>query len=231
MSTTPTLWRLQVIDQELDDKSKRARQVAEALANDPNVTAAHAALNAEQKQLSAARAALRDRELDAAGLDAKIKELDARLYGGHVTNPKELDGLEKDLQMHKRHRSELDDTLLALMETVDQAQKRVDEKTTTLNKIEGARADDLERLERERQALAARLAALEAEGDKTRAALDADAMRQYEFLKRTKAGRAVAQIKNASCGVCGVAVPTGLVNRVRTGDEIILCSSCGRILA
>ncbi len=231
MSHTSTLWHLQVIDQELDDKTRRARQVDDALANDPKVVDARGALEAEQKKLAESRAALRDRELDASGLDAKIKELDARLYGGHVTNPKELDGLEKDLKMHKRNRSELDDKLLTLMDSVDQAQRRAEEKALTLKKIEEARAGDLQHLAREKESLAKRLAELDAEREQTRAALDADALRQYDHLRRTKAGRAVAQIKNSSCSICGVAVPSGLINRVRAGDEIVLCSSCGRILA
>ncbi len=231
MSHTSTLWHLQVIDQELDDKTRRARQVDDALANDPKVVDARGALEAEQKKLAESRAALKDRELDASGLDAKIKELDARLYGGHVTNPKELDGLEKDLKMHKRNRSDLDDKLLTLMDSVDQAQRRAEEKALTLKKIEEARAGDLQHLAREKESLAKRLAELDAEREQTRAALDADALRQYDHLRRTKAGRAVAQIKNSSCSICGVAVPSGLLNRVRAGDEIVLCSSCGRILA
>ena len=231
MSRTFTLWQLQTTDQEIDDKTKRARAVDEMLASDPKVVAARDALETAQKKLTDARASLRDRELDAAGLDAKIKQGEERLYSGRVGNPKELDGLEKDLQMHKRRRSEMDDTLLALMDASDDAQKQVEDKTRALKKIEDVRAGDVAHLAREKESLAKRLEELNSMHDEARRALDADALRQYDNLRRTKAGRAVSQIKNSSCGVCGVAVPTGLLNRVRTGDEIVLCSSCGRMLA
>ncbi|MDE3088391.1 MAG: hypothetical protein KGJ80_03250 [Chloroflexota bacterium] len=231
MNRLSTLWHLQVIDQELDDKTARARQVDDALSNDPKVAAARVALEAEQKELSEARGMLRDRELDAGGLDAKATEIEGRLYGGSVSNPKELDGLAKDLQMHKRLRSELDDKMLALMDSVEQAQQRVDERARAFKQIEATRAGDLERLARERETLIARLAALQAERGQTRAALDANALREYDQLRRTKAGCAVAQVKRDSCGACGVTVPTGLVQRVRAGDELVLCTSCGRILA
>lgn len=231
MTRTSTLWHLQVIDQDLDNKTRRARQVDDALANDPQVVAARGALEAEQKKLSESRIMLKDRELDASSLDAKIKELDARLYSGAVTNPKELDGLEKDLQMHKRHRSDLDDKLLALMDSVELALRQVEEKALALRKIEETRSSDVEHLSREKESLARRIAELDAQREQARAALGADALRHYDHLQRAKAGRAVAQIKNSSCGVCGVTVPSGLINRVRAGDEIVLCSSCGRILA
>jgi predicted nucleic acid-binding Zn-ribbon protein len=231
MTRNSTLWRLQALEQEIDDKSKRARQVDDALANDPKVVEARAALEATQKILSEARAMLRDRELDASGLDAKIKDVEARLYGGKVTNPKELDGLEKDLQMHKRHRSDLDDKLLTLMDSVEQALRQTEEKALTLRRIEETRAGNVEHLAHEKEALARRLSELGVQREQTRAALDADALRQYDHLRRTKAGRAVSQIKHSSCGICGVAVPSGLINRVHAGEEIVLCSSCGRILA
>ena len=231
MSRISTLWHLQTIDQEIDDRTKRAREVDEALSSNSTVVAARAALETAQKKLAEARGSLRDRELDAASLDAKIKELEERLYSGRVNNPKELDGLEKDLQMHKRRRNQMDDTLLMLMDSVEDALKQVDEKTQALKQLEGIRADDVAHLAREKESLAQRLDELVGLREQTRAALDADALRQYDTLRRTKAGRAVSQVKSASCGMCGVAVPTGLLNRLRAGDEIVVCSSCGRMLA
>ncbi|MEW5718168.1 MAG: C4-type zinc ribbon domain-containing protein [Chloroflexota bacterium] len=231
MNLISLLWHLQTTDNELDDKRKRARQVDDALANDPNLVAARSADDDAQKRLSALRAQMRDRELEAKTLDAKIKGIEERLYSGRVTNPKELDSVEKDLQMHKRQRSSLDDKLLALMDAVEQAQKLADAKAGALKQADGTRARDLEQLARERDALAARLAELNAEREQTRAALNADALRTYDHLRKAKGGRAVVQIKRDACGACGVATPTGLVHRAREGNEIVLCSGCGRILA
>lgn len=231
MSRISTLWHLQTTDQEIDDKTKRTLTVDELLTDDPKVTAARVALETAQNNLAVTRRSLRDRELDSAGLDAKIKQVEERLYSGHIGNPKELDGLEKDLQMHKRRRSEMDDTLLTLMDATDIALKHVEDKTQALKMLERVRAGDVAHLTREKESLTQRLAELNTQREQARAALDADALRQYDNLRRTKAGRAVSQAKNGSCSVCGVAVPTGLLNRVRNGDEIVLCSSCGRMLA
>ena len=231
MSRIATLWHLQTLDQELDDKTKRAHQVEMALANDPKVAASRVALEQAQKKLSEARTVLRNQEMEAKGLDSKIKELEVRLYGGRVSNPKELDGLEKDVQMHKRRRSEMDDSLLALMERVEELTREQGTATATLEKVETTRAGEVAQLDREQESINRRIEELGHERDQARALLDADALRQYDHLRRTKGGRAVAQAKNDSCGVCGVSVPTGLLNRVHGGDEIVLCTSCGRMLA
>jgi len=231
MNLVSMLWHLHTLDQEIVDKTKRARQVEDALASDPAVVAARAALDTEQKKLDALQRAMRDRELEAKGLDQKIKELNERVYSGRITNPKELDGYAQDLEMHKRNRSALDDKLLELMEAIDQAQKRVGEKSNALKQVEVKRTGDLAQLTDEQHALVTRLSELDAEREKTRAALPADLLRTYDQLYRTKAGRAVTQLKHGACGACGVSVPTGLINRLRGGEEIIFCSSCGRILA
>lgn len=231
MNIVAALWQLQTIDQEIDEKTKRLHQVDESLVNDPGLSASRDAFAAEQKKLNDLRATLRDRELEASSLDAKIKDLNQRLYSGSVGNPKELDGLSKDLQMHQRLRSTLDDKLLELMDATEQAQSRADAQANSLKQIETKRGGDVVKLTDERESLEKRLINLQADRDKTRAQVGSDAVRTYDQLRRTKAGRAVVQLRRDSCGACGVTVPTGLINRVRTGNEIVFCTGCGRILA
>lgn len=232
MNLLALLWRLQATDTELDEKAKRLEQIDAALADAPNLDAAHAAHTEAQKRLATLRAQLHDSELQALALDAKIKSIEERLYSGRVTNPKELDGMEKDLQMHQRQRRALDDKLLELMEGVEQAQARVDDTAHTLEQIEAARARELEHLAREREALTARLAELRLVREETRAHLNshADALRLYDQLRQTKSGRAVVQLKRDACGSCGFAIPTAQIQRVREGNTLVLCSGCGRIL-
>ncbi len=230
MSRISALTRLQNLDLEWDEKDKRLRQIDSLLAADPALVAARSASDADQKRLAELRAALRERELEAKGADARIKEMEQRLYGGRVGNPKELEGLEREVGMLKRQRSQLDDQLLELMEAVDQAQKRHSASADTATRAEAKRAGDVEALTRERDTLAARLAELANEREQVRSSLDPDTLRAYDRLRR-KAGYALSYIRRDACSVCGVAVPTGLVQRVRAGDELVYCSGCGRVLA
>lgn len=213
----------------MDAKTKRARQIDALLTND-QVAAARATLEAEQKRLEELRATLRARELEAQSLEAKIKATEARLYSGSITDPKELEDMEKDQQMHYRQRSELDGQQLELMEAVGLVQRSVDEKSKVLKTAAAARADEVERLKRERESLASRLAQLSTERPEACAAIDAATLAMYDQLRATKGGRAMAPLQHDACGACGVQVPTGLVNRVRVGEELVFCAGCGRIL-
>ncbi len=231
MSRVSALERLQTIDQEIDEKTRRLHQVEQRLSADPALTVARTALAGAEKALAELRSTLRGREMDAQSLDSKIKGTEERLYGGRVSNPKELEGLEKELTMFKRQRSELDDQLLDLMERVEHAQADATSMSTALKQTEGTRAADVTKLSQEREALTARLQGLAAEREATRATLETDALRTYERLRQTKAGRAVSTIRNNACAVCGVTIPTGLIQRIHTGNELVFCSGCGRILA
>ena len=231
MSRIFSLAHLQTIDSEIDDLSRRIHQIDQKLAGDPAVTSARAALDAEEKHLAEEQAALRAREREAQSVQAEIKDMEDRLYGGHVTSPRELEGMEKDLEMHKRQRSSLDDELLERMERIDQLQKRTRELNGHLDQMQSSRSKDIEAISREKDKVNSRLSGLTLERDQLRGDLDSEALRTYDHLRRTKAGRAVAVLRLDACGACGMAVATGLLQRVRAGDEIVFCSGCGRILS
>lgn len=230
MTRTSTLWHVQALDLERDEKLHRIDQIARTLANDPKLAAAQIAQNAETDRLTQLRAGMQDAELQAKSLDGKIKELEAKLSSGRVTIPKELDALEKDRQMHLRHRGELDTKLLELMDAIERAQKSSDEKSATLKKTEVTHASDTEKLGREREALNARIAEIAAEIAKERAALDPAALATYDRLRQSKAGRAMTRLKNNGCGVCGMQIPSVLRSRLEEDGGLVFCPDCGRIL-
>jgi predicted nucleic acid-binding Zn-ribbon protein len=231
MTRVSALWHLQTLDHERDEKRRRAEQVVQTLAHDPKLAAAHSARTADQNRLAQLHAELQDAELQAKSLDAKIKQVENQLSSGQITNPKELDALEKDRQMHLRHRGDLDTKILELMDTSERAQKSLDAQDAALKKTQASSATESQHMERERDALAARLAELDPACAAARAELDSDALSAYDRLRQSKAGRVVARLKNDGCAACGVQIASGLVSRVEDGEELVFCSGCGRILA
>lgn len=230
MSRISQLSLLQQVDLEFEEKTKRAHLVEQQLEQDPTVVAARTALAAIEKEFADLSSRLKTIETQARDLATQISGVEERLYSGKVHNPKELEGMEKDLQMHKRHRNELDDQILNLMEQSDRVQERLNADRKTLELVEGNRASNVSQLSSERETLAKRLEELAVNRERTRASLDADTLRAYDQLRR-RTGRAVSQVRRDSCGVCGVSIPTGLVQRIRSGDELVYCSGCNRILA
>jgi len=63
-----------------------------------------------------------------------------------------------------------------------------------------------------------------------RDALDATSLRLYDRLRSTRGGQAVAEVKQRTCQGCRVTLTAAFEQRLRHGDALVTCQSCGRIL-
>lgn len=231
MNLTYLLVELQNVDLNSDENA-RARAVVESkLADSSALNAARAQVDAGAAQNTELEHQLRTLELETGSLTEKLKQVNERLYSGRITNAKELAGLNDDEKMLQKRKRELEDKELALMEQLESA----------ANLLQSGRAAYENRLaqsnaqhERERVALQQLDASdleLAQKRESLRARLGAQTLQTYDHLRAAKKGRAVAIMKNASCGQCGYGVPGGLISRVQAGSELVFCSNCERILA
>src|SRR5262245_46809119 len=109
MSRAASLLQLQGIDLEMDAKQNRQRAIDAALGDDPAVKQAQRDLLEAQTQLHVARVGVKNLEYENQSLGKKIAEVDSRMYGGKVSNPKELQDLQNDLASLQRRREALEE--------------------------------------------------------------------------------------------------------------------------
>jgi len=133
-----------------------------------------------------------------------------------------------------KQRSAVDDKILALMETLDSTQLAV--ASTEAERIEkvAAKAAKLEEASVKRSELDTSIAAL-AKQRKEKAALVTDAalLARYETLraKPANAGIAISKTLETTCGGCKMQVSSYDARKARSGEELIYCQNCGRIMA
>ncbi len=75
----------------------------------------------------------------------------------------------------------------------------------------------------------AQLKQLEESIAQLRAQLPEERLSRYQRLQQ-KSSLAVVPLANGACSQCRVAVPPGIVNAVRAGEELQTCGHCGRFL-
>jgi uncharacterized protein len=172
-------------------------------------------------------------EDEIAGLEAKVAELDARLYSGAVTVPRELQAMQADIDSLKRRRSSLEDGVLEAMEEREPLDGEV-------ASLEGSR----QRLDEEAQRLRAAIAEAEADiaGEietvedlrrEAAAGLPDDLAELYDSLRPKFGGVAVARLEpGGRCGGCHLTLPATEVARIKREppDAVIRCDQCGRLL-
>lgn len=231
MNPVQVLVELQNLDLKLDDAGNQSAALEAQLADEAAVVAAHTALTEAQERANGLRSQLGALELETQGLTDKLKQVSERLYSGRIGNPKELAGLNLDAGLLQKHRSELEDRELALMEQIETVEAELQSRRAAREKIDAERAARVTTAQRTLETVRAASAEMTARRDALRTRLTPDILSEYDRLRRAKRGRAVAQMKASTCAACGYAVPSGLVARVKAGAEIVYCANCERILA
>lgn len=224
------IYRLQLIDGELDEKTDTLRSVESQLKDSQEVLAVRRAVRDREEALSEQRRELRGLEMDLEEISTKISAAEGALYGGEVTNPKELASMEQELDYLRRRQSIVEDDALLVMAEVEEreeslktAQERL---TSTEQEWEALRGE----LRKDDEELRSRLVVLEAERAEITKKIPEKNLAAYTSLRRQRSGQAVALLENGICQGCRVALPTSVVQRVRRGDEVVYCGSCQRIL-
>ncbi len=231
MSRAESLYRLQLLDLELDRARKRLREIEMALTSSPALEHTRAETARAEKALQLASTELKSLELDAQALDERIAGEEQRLYAGTIRNPKEMLDVQQELESLKRRRWALDDQLLAAMEQVEQRRTDVVRCRQALAQAERNFADDSEHLRAERDRLKA---AVEGDLEQREALSRSIPTRDLELYLAIRArkpnGVAVALVKSGACSQCGEVASSQLVQQAHTGTTLAICSSCGRIL-
>jgi predicted nucleic acid-binding Zn-ribbon protein len=224
------LRQLQEIDRQLDAARATRARLGTEIGDRDVLTRREAELKMLRDQRHTVEGQQRDLELLAEQRRGKIQADETKLYGGRVTNPKELASLQDEVAQDKRQLATVEDQLLELMEqsetlgtqlaTVDSALKRETEEWETQQarlRTELANAESmLSRLDGDRRGVVAQLSASE--------------QSTYETLRRQKGGMAVARVHQRTCEACRVGLTPAQEQRARQGHELITCHSCGRIL-
>jgi predicted nucleic acid-binding Zn-ribbon protein len=230
MSQTKALFRLQKTDTGLDTCRRRVREITEILEQDAVLREAQEAMDSLQADLRPQEARHTDLSLEIQTVDTQTKQFSDRLYGGTVSNPKELEDLQNKIAERKRRREQLENHLLETMIVVEDLQEQLQAATDHLTQVKLDRAEQHQDLTQELRQLKAEIAQLKAERQVVLGEIAPENREIYKALRAQKRGQAVATLSGDSCAVCGVQQTTTIAQQVRQGQDVILCASCGRIL-
>lgn len=230
MNRAQLLYRLQTVDLEISSKRRRLEEVEAGLGESEELRQARRALQQAEDELHRWRTTLHDLELETKSLTAKIGGVEAVLYGGRVTNPKELASLQNEVSYLKRRKSELEDKQLEAMVEVEEREAEVEGKKARLAQIYAEWDHVQERLIEEQNELKERLAHLRKERAQLEKMIGTEDLALYGELCHRKGGLAVALLQGGICQACRVALPTSQVQQARSGNSLSFCSSCQRIL-
>jgi predicted nucleic acid-binding Zn-ribbon protein len=230
MVTAPDLYALQETDQALDKAKARLAEVEAQLGESEEMIQAREEADEKRAGVDQLRSHLSDAEYAVEEIRTKAAAVEGKLYGGTVTNPKELSDLSDDLKSLKHLVSKREDTLLGLLVEIEEADAQLAAAEAAYADIESTWKQQQEALLQEKAQLEPQITSLKARRDAQSPSVDRSSLRLYDLLRERHGGYAVARVERGMCQGCRITLPMSLLQKVRSGIGLVQCVSCERIL-
>ena len=230
MSGVKQLYGLQEIDLKLAEEEARRESLLSRLADRSELQASTERLERLEKRSGELSSRSRAFERLVAEVEQTLERLDDRLYGGGVTNPQQLAAAQEERAFTSARKKEAEDHLLETMIDLDELEPVLAEARETASRLQEERPG-LEKAWREQEEEAvAQIETLRADREALLPTMPASLLPLYESLRKSKSGRAMALVERGTCQGCRLSLTTQETQRARSGQQIVQCSSCGRIL-
>lgn len=157
---------------------------------------------------------------------------ETNLYSGSVSNPRELQALQEDIDSLRRRQRTLEDQDLELMEEIEPLTAQMAESDAASHDLEAHAAELKVALDAATADIDAELAETTAQRAAGAAAIDDAVVTDYEQLRVQLGGIAIARLVGNACGGCHLSLSAVELDRIRRldPDTRVVCDECGRIL-
>jgi uncharacterized protein len=225
-----TLSAVQALDLELDaieaERAATPPSLIEARARERQLAGELAQRRSEHDAL---RRRVNEAELELKTLQERRK--DASEGALRAATGKEASQYQNQELQFATRAQELEEDTLPLMEELEAREDAV----TSLESRSDELAPELAALASEEEARLAeieeRAASLRARRESLAATIDPALLKQYEGVRRARRGLGLVTVLSGQrCGGCNVRLPIIVMQKVRKGDAVTRCPSCGRIL-
>jgi predicted nucleic acid-binding Zn-ribbon protein len=230
MAAIKQLYDLQAVDLELDWRNARLAEIGAALGDDSALKPVRGEVARRKTAAQKTTGAQSNLDSIIGGFEAKIAQAEAKLYSGTVTQSRELQDLQNDIDMIKRQRGEQEDLLLAVLDEVDQAKTLYDDGARILAKREKAWLVAQEAMTEEGAGLESELPGLQADRDARATGIPGPELALYDRVRKNHAGKAVAALHGTTCDGCRTGIANKLAQEARTSEKPVRCTNCGLIL-
>lgn len=230
MNQSPLLFQLQQVDDEISQVEVRLKEIEVAIASDKETIQAMEHLTNTKNDAFLSTHALREAEAVVKEIRIKIATSEQSLYGGKIRNPKELQDLQIEIASLKKRLSNAEDKELEQMIGLEEAEKALEIAESNLQEVKNKKATQLSLLHGEQDTLNKKLERLQKERHVTIGSVSNENLQIYNNLRTVKNGKAVAQIGDNACAVCGANIRPSEKQATRSSSRLVYCDTCGRIL-
>ncbi|MDJ0754075.1 MAG: C4-type zinc ribbon domain-containing protein [Ardenticatenaceae bacterium] len=229
MSYLYQLIKLQNLDHTIAEDKNKLGKILHAKQDPSELVELRNAVDTLRQKIQKLKTRLKDEELELGSVSDKLNQNQQKMYSGKVKNPKTLQDLELESESLGRRQTVLEDQMLETMTVLETDELQYDEQHAALTAQEEAWRQTHADLENQQRDVALRLNEYLSERTKQTAKIEANLLKEYEHLLKSKKGLAVCPVSYEMCQGCRVTVNNAVIRAIDHG-EIVNCPNCQRIL-
>ncbi|MBN1459099.1 MAG: hypothetical protein JXA57_06155 [Armatimonadetes bacterium] len=224
------LYKVQLADTEI---ARRQQALAE-LDTGAELEQELAAVQAQLDELGTRREAIEnenlDRELEVKTLEEKRDRFQKQLYGGTVSNPRQLSDLQGEVAMLGREIGKAEDRILEIMEELEGLRSEIAERDTKITDLK----TNLEQVRSRHGSTSSRLteeiAELKTERKELASQVNPRLLKRYDQIRERSGGLGLVRVLDETCPGCHIGLPSETVKAMKAGRQVQHCDNCARIL-
>lgn len=227
-----TLLLLQEIDRDIVREKKRQKKLPARIQEIDNAKVKIEKITRDIKEsLKELRLKIKRKEIDVKEVNTKIEKHQNELYGGKISDIKELKQLQKVIELLKKDRDKIEEALLVLMDEEDDFKKDLSEAEKELAMLD----EQLQQRQKQVNQQDKEIKIMIEEKQKKRTEIvhrinDRELIDRYNMLWSEKEGEVVVEIDGSTCSGCNLSLPSDIIYHLQRDDMLITCPNCNRIL-
>lgn len=220
---------LQTVDREIKEQT----DIKQGLLGD--LESKEKEIQAKRREVDGLTAAFSDMEKLRAAKDRVFqdegkKAVDKRMRMNRIKNVKELQALQREIDLMRQANGELEEELIKIMQAMDGIKAQAQAKEAEMALLH-------EEWQKQQQMLGTQITGIDravTEAANRRQSIAAqitgDLISRYELIFSRRGGTAVVEVSGGICQGCFMNIPPQLSNEIVRSDKVHLCPSCLRIV-
>lgn len=202
----------------------------EKMKNDNAVRLSQLEIDSQQTMVDSTKGKIAALEQTVSEKIIRREQIESVLYSGKVTNGKELKELELESASLLCQITDLEQEQYDVLCQLEKTEEELLAAKAHFDDVVEKRNNDNWKAAREIEGHKKRLIDLESEKNTIVNQLEPEVLSLYQELKSKKNGRALSEVIDSACSICGAELPPSELQKSRMPDMFSYCPSCGRLL-
>ena len=220
---------LQTVDREIREQTSLKQKLLEEL----RVTERQIA--AKKSEIDALNGVCSEREKVRVEKDRVFQEegkkaTDKRMRMNRIKNAKELQALQREIELTRQANGELEEELIKIMQEIDAIKGQVQTKESEMAAMQEEWQKKQNELQVEINGIDAAVSEASSRRQTIASQVTGDLISRYELIFSRRGGTAVVEVAGGICQGCYMNLPPQLWNEIIRNEKVHLCPSCQRIL-